>query len=116
MPNRLREYHRPLEAAQAAELLRRDDVRTLPIAHGPRVRQDAFAQAEAAVDLGLLRLDTIESQNGFVHIGGQTPLQALIDAAELQGLVGGLLPKAAQFAAHLGLRHLATLGGALLSA
>jgi CO/xanthine dehydrogenase FAD-binding subunit len=116
MPIRLREYHRPLDAASAAELLQREDVRTLPIGHGPRVRPDPYARAEAAVDLGLLRLNVIAIRDGFVHIGGQTPLQALIDAAELQALARGLLPKAAQFAAHLGLRHLATLGGALLSA
>jgi CO/xanthine dehydrogenase FAD-binding subunit len=116
MPIRLREYHRPLDAARAAELLQREDVRTLPIVHGPRVRLDPYAQAEAVVDLGLLRLNFIATHDGFVHIGGQTPLQSLIDAAQLQALAGGLLPKAAQFAAHLGLRHLATLGGALLSA
>jgi len=116
MPIRLREYHRPLDTARAAELLQREAVRTLPAGHGPRARLDAYAPAEAVVDLGQLQLNFITIRDGFVHIGGQTPLQALIEAAELQALAGGLLPKAAQFAAHLGLRHLATLGGALLSA
>jgi CO/xanthine dehydrogenase FAD-binding subunit len=116
MPIRLRGYHRPLDPTRAAELLQRADIRTLPIAQGPRVRLAQYAQAEAVVDLGLLRLDSVSAHDGIVQIGGQTPLQAVIDAAQLQSLAGAILPQAAQFAAHLGLRHLATLGGALLSA
>ncbi len=116
MPIQLREYHRSLDPTSAAKLLQRAAVRTIPLACGPRVPKEPYADTEAVVDLSLLRLDTIEANERFVHIGGQATLQAVIDAPQLQSLAGGILPQAAQLAAHLGLRHLATVGGALLTA
>jgi CO/xanthine dehydrogenase FAD-binding subunit len=113
MPNRLREFHRSPDPASAAGLLQRLDIQTVPIASGPRNSAAPYAGAGAVVDLGMLRLDRIWQDAGAVQIGGQTTLQALIEAPLLQGLAGGILPQAAQLAAHLGLRHLATVGGLL---
>jgi len=116
MPIQLREYHRPPDPTSAAELLQRAEVHSIPIACGPRVSKEPYADIDAVVDLSLLRLDSIATDGSFVQIGGQTTLQAVIDAPQLQSLAGGILLQAAQFAAHLGLRHLATVGGVLLRA
>lgn len=115
MPIHLREYHRLPDPISVANLLRRAETQTAPINCGPRIPRDRYAEAEAVVDLSALHLDSIVTQDDWVRIGGQATLQTLIDAPPLQSLASGILPQAAQLAAHFGLRHLATMGGALLT-
>ncbi|MEK7786012.1 MAG: FAD binding domain-containing protein [Chloroflexota bacterium] len=113
MPNRLRDYHRPEDIATAVELLARTDVRAAPLVIGPRPPSDPFKGVEAVVDLSHLNLDYIKEENGVVRIGAMTPLQDLVDSPLIKSLADGILAEAALLSAHLGLRNLATLQGAL---
>jgi carbon-monoxide dehydrogenase medium subunit len=72
-------------------------------------------QAQAVVDLSKLNLDYVLIENNGARLGAMTPLQTLVEAPELQSVVQGIVPETARLAAHLGLRQLATLEGALLS-
>lgn len=111
MPNRPSEYQRPADLTTARALLRRSD--TAPILIGPRPEPETYLSAESVVDLRALGLDNISENSGRITIGGQTTLQALIDSPVIRSLANGLVPQAAALAAHFGLRHIATLHGAL---
>lgn len=86
-----------------------------PLASGTQMSIAQFAEAESVVDLSRLQLDTINIEDSVVRIGAQVSLQTVIEAPSLQKLADGILPQACSFAAHLGLRHLSTLGGVLLN-
>jgi CO/xanthine dehydrogenase FAD-binding subunit len=113
MSNRPREYHRPTDWAHVLALLRRKHVRTAALTMGPRVAVDPWREVEALVDLSRLDLAYIREEEGLIRIGALTPLQDLVESAELQSVANGLLSEAAQYTAHYGLRQLATVGGAL---
>jgi len=114
MPKRLREYHRPADWTSASQLLRRADVRTAPLLLGPRPPLRPPAEIEAVVDLSRLELAYItESKDGVLHLGALTSLQDLAESPRLKSLAHGVLSDAAHLSAHLGLRHVATVGGVL---
>jgi CO/xanthine dehydrogenase FAD-binding subunit len=113
MPNRLRDYHRPEDIAAAVELLARTDVRSAPLVIGPRPPAEPFKGVEAVVDLSHLNLAYIKEERGAIRVGAMTPLQELVDSPLIQSLADGILAEAALISAHLGLRNLATLQGAL---
>jgi len=116
MPKRIREYHRPADWAAASELLRRTDLRTAPLVLGPRPPASPPADVEAVVDLSRLDLAYItQDEKGVLHVGALTPLQDLADSPQLKSLANGILSEAAHLSAHLGLRHVATVGGVLMS-
>jgi carbon-monoxide dehydrogenase medium subunit len=116
MPRRIREYHRPPDWITASELLRRTDARAALLVLGPRPPLPEENESDAVVDLSQLNLAYItEDINRVVHVGALTSLQDLAEAPLLKSLANGLLAEAAHLAAHLGLRHVATLGGALLA-
>lgn len=111
MHNRPREYHRPSDLNTALELLSQPD--TQPLVFGPRVPLAPFANVEHVVDLSGLNLRYIKESDGLIHIGAQTSLQDLGESPLLRSYANGILAEAAALSAGLGLRHLATLGGAL---
>lgn len=113
MPNRLREYYRPPDLPTALTLLQNNDCQ--PLVHSPRPTVEGYSQTIGVVDLAALNLDRISETADTLNIGSQTTLQAIIESATLGQLVGGVLCQAATYAAHLGLRNLASLGGALAS-
>jgi len=116
MPKRIREYHRPADWAAASELLRRTDLRVAPLVLGPRPPASPPADVEAVVDLSRLDLAYItQDDKGVSHVGALTPLQDLADSPQLKSLANGILSEAAHLSAHLGLRHVATVGGVLMS-
>ncbi len=110
----LREYHRPHDRESAASLLRRTHIITRPIFLGPRPIALHEQNWEAAVDLSRLGLAFIkrDTEGGF-RMGTLTPLQDIVTSEDLQRYAGGLLPRAARMAAHLGIRNAANLGGVL---
>ena len=107
----IRHYQRPKDLAAAQAALRQPGA--APLMLGPRVPAEPFAAMDTAVDLSLLDLATIRQDGEGMHIGALTPLQDVADSSQLESLAGGILPEAAGLTAHLGLRHLATLGGSL---
>ena len=116
MPKRIREYHRPADWAAASELLRRTDLRVAPLVLGPRPPASPPADVEAVVDLSRLDFAYItQDDKRVLHVGALTPLQDLADSPQLKSLANGILSEAAHLSAHLGLRHVATVGGVLVS-
>lgn len=106
-------YVRPTDTSAVLEALRQPGA--APLAFGPRLPDEPLAGIETAVDLSALNLNYIREEGGAIHIGAGTPLQELAVSPVLQTQAGGVLAEAAQLAAGLNLRNLATLGGALAS-
>lgn len=106
----VRDYHRPIELKAAAELVKAGAV---PLMLSPRPPLNI--EAEAVVDLSQLELSYIREEADGLHIGAPTPLQEIAASPLVRARANGILSEAAELSAHLGLRHIATLGGALLS-
>ncbi|MGH2522471.1 MAG: FAD binding domain-containing protein [Anaerolineales bacterium] len=113
MPNRLREYHRPTDLPAALELVRRPGATALM--PGPRIPDEPYSDVEAVVDLSQLDLSYVREEEGVIRIGALTTLQDLIGPDILRSQVQRLLVEAAELSAASGLRHVATVGGALLA-
>ncbi|MCC6147322.1 MAG: FAD binding domain-containing protein [Anaerolineaceae bacterium] len=111
-----KEYHRPEDWPRAHQLLNRTDVHTAPFIINPRPKALTDFDVDAFVDLQKLGLDTIQRGNGQVRLGAMTTLQTLYEADSLKDEAGGLLVEAAYISATLGLRNLASVGGAILDA
>jgi len=112
----LREYHRPKTLAEALALLRRPDIRTVPIGGGTQVMAEGSREVEAVVDLQDLGLNFIRLEGNALRIGATTPLQALVESPEGAAYGGGILATAARETAPLPLRHQRTVGGAVVGA
>jgi CO/xanthine dehydrogenase FAD-binding subunit len=106
----VKNYHRPTELPAAAELVKAGAV---PLMLGPRPPLEI--EAEAVVDLSQLGLSYIREEADGLHIGALTPLQEIAASPLVRTRANGILSQAAELSAHLGLRHIATLGGALLT-
>lgn len=106
----VKNYHRPTETQTAAELVKTGAV---PLMLSPRPPLEI--EAEAVVDLSQLGLSYIREEADGLHIGALTPLQEIAASPLVRSHANGILSEAADLSAHLGLRHIAPLGGALLS-
>jgi len=90
------------------------DARTRAYLVAPRPDALYELDADRVLDLSLLDLARIQTDGGKVTIGALTPLQEIAVSPEIESLTHGLLSKAAHQSATLGIRNLASLGGALL--
>ena len=113
MSTRLKEFHRPADQFEAVALLQRSDVRALPVIPSPRPEPLDRLGAEAVVDLSQLNLSYVKLGVTGLALGALTPLQNLVESAPLQALAGGIVPEAARLTAHFGMRHWASVQGAL---
>lgn len=111
----LRHIYRPSDPAAAHALLTRTDERVAAAAVSPRMPVGPYAQVEAAVDLGALPLRYVREADTGLHLGALTSLQDLVEAPAVRALAHGVVSEAAELAAHLGLRHAATLGATLMA-
>jgi CO/xanthine dehydrogenase FAD-binding subunit len=109
----VREYHRPTDLDEAIRLLRRADVRTVPLAGGTTLVGTPNPAIDAVVDLDGLGLDSVSHEEGVLRLGAMVCLQTIVD--ELAGESGGLLAASARREAPWNLRNAATLGGLLAS-
>jgi CO/xanthine dehydrogenase FAD-binding subunit len=105
-----RHIHRPATAAESAALLQQPGVAPLDL--GPRAPLKGYTNAEAVVDLARLDCNYIRADETVIRIGPLTPLAALVESELIGAHADGLLAEAARVVAHLGLRHVATLGAA----
>ncbi|HID87219.1 MAG TPA: hypothetical protein EYP55_07545, partial [Anaerolineae bacterium] len=112
----LREIHRPKDLNIALELLRRPDVRTVPLAGGTELISRRDRTIEAVADLRDLGLDTIEAEDDVVCIGAMVTLQEMATSPTLRALADGLLARTARSSAASLIRNMATLGGTLIAA
>lgn len=114
MTRKLREYHRPSGLAEALALLQRADLRTAPLALGPRAPDEPLENVEAVVDLSRLDLAYLAVQeDGLIHLGAAATLQQLAESPLLKAMADGVLAEAAWLSAGSGMRRTATVGGAL---
>lgn len=109
------DIHRPTDLAAAVELLSRTDEHIVPLAVSPRMPVEPYAGADAVVDLSRLKLSYITEDESGIHIGAMTTLQDIAESEMLKRIANGIVCEAAELAAHLGLRNIATLSGALAS-
>jgi CO/xanthine dehydrogenase FAD-binding subunit len=105
------EYHRPETMEDALALLRRTDVRMLPLGGGTALNQPTREQF-AVVDLQALGLSGIAQRGATLEVGATATLQAL---AEFPGLPAALA-LSLRNEATLNLRQMATAAGTLVAA
>lgn len=110
-----RNYYRPANKKDLSDLMAQRESQPAPLVHGTRDPIGQFSGADAVIDLNELHLNKITVEGTSIRIGGQVILQDVIESPELIEFANGILPEACLLAAHLGLRHLSTLGGVLLS-
>lgn len=115
MSMRLKEFHRPADQFEAVALLQQSGPHAIPLIPSPRPDPLDCLDAEAVMDLSELHLTYIKASETGLVLGALTPLQSLVESAPLQGWAGGIVPQAARLMTHFGLRHWATLQGALLA-
>ncbi len=106
---KIQAYHRPKDPAEAAALLRREDIRTLPLAGGTQLVPLAGYGEEEIVDLQDLPLDHLEYTEGGLHAGALVRLQDLMDHEHTPALVRDM----ARYEGPNTFRNAATLGGVL---
>jgi carbon-monoxide dehydrogenase medium subunit len=105
-------YHRPATLEEALALLRREKVRTAPLAGGTSLVPTLGRRADEVVDLQALGLDTLTVEGDRLHIGAMVRLQQLVEAPE----AGPFLARAAHAEGPRNLRNAATIGGTVAEA
>jgi len=108
------EYHRPDDIDEAASLLRRKRVRTVPIAGGTTFHPENGRDVDAVVNLADLHLDFIDWSEDTLHIGAMTSFQSIID--QLPDAASGTLAETASYVDSPEILKNATLGGLIGSA
>jgi carbon-monoxide dehydrogenase medium subunit len=109
---KLAEYHRPATLEEALALLRREKIRTVPLAGGTSLVPTLGRRAKAVVDLQALKLDTLALEGNRLHVGAMVRLQQLVEAPE----AGPFLAGAAHAEGPHNLRNAATVGGTVAEA
>lgn len=110
----LREYHRPTDLGTALALLRRQDIRVVPLAGGTHLTAEPDSTVEAVVDLGRLALAEIRFEDGEIRLGAMLPLESLTRSGSL-GRIGPVLSGAVRRLPSWQMRQAATLGGTLMT-
>jgi CO/xanthine dehydrogenase FAD-binding subunit len=109
----VREYHRPTDLDEVIHLLRRTEMRTVPLAGGTTLVGTPNPAVDAVVDLDGLGLDSVSREGGALRLGAMVRLQTIVD--EFAEESGGLLAEAARRETPWNLRNAATVGGLLAS-
>ncbi|MBM4425388.1 MAG: hypothetical protein FJ030_18760 [Chloroflexi bacterium] len=112
MKKHLSQYYQPVDLPTAQVLLDRNP-RSAVISLGPKPPLDPYAEVEVVIDVGRIDLSYVKEEGGLIRIGSMAPLQTLVESPIVRALADGILSDAAHLSAHLGLRHLATLDGAI---
>lgn len=109
----VREFHRPLDVAEAVALLRRDQVTAAVLAGGTELTARTDHETEALIDLSRLGLNRTERVGDRLVVGAMTTLAALAADPTANRISGGLLAEAVRLSAPATIRAAATLGGTL---
>lgn len=104
-------YHRPATLDQAVQLLARPGIHARIVAGGTSITPHLGADVDEVVDLQAVGLEGIDATRTTVTIGSMTTLQALVENPALPAIV----QEAAHRDAPNTIRHVATLGGAIVS-
>jgi len=111
----LKHYHRPSDLQNALYLLRRPQVRTIPLAGGSSLLGSGDRSVEAVVDLQDLGLRYVRAGGdpATVSLGATATLADVSGSDAVRGLFDGLVARAAHRSAGSVLRNQATVGGAV---
>jgi aerobic carbon-monoxide dehydrogenase medium subunit len=113
MTNATPQYFRPKDWASAHDLLARPDLQAEAMFIAPRPLALTEVEAGAWVDLSQLDINYIKSTSGKIHIGMLATMEDLNQSELLHAQAGGMLCQAAYLSATLGIRNLASIGGAI---
>lgn len=113
MSTKIKEFYRPSDWKNAAEILRRPDLKAAPILVSAKPDPVDKWDMEAAVDLSLLGLNGIKEDEKGLKIGALTTLQAIVEEPVFSSKFNGIFQLAAKHAATGGLRNIATIAGVL---
>jgi len=116
----LAEYHKPGSVAEAVQLLRRTDVRLLPLAGGSQLvgalETRALPDVDGVVDLAGLGLHRITASADSLAIGATATLSDVCEHSVAGEVAGGILRRTARFEGPVNLRNAATVGGVIAAA
>ena len=109
----LKHYHRPRDVQNALYLLRRPQVRTVPLAGGSALIGSGDRSVEAVVDLQDLGLRYVRTAQDprTVSLGATATLADVSGSDAVRGLFDGMVAQAAHRSAGSVLRNQATIGG-----
>lgn len=105
------EYHRPENLQDALTLLKRKEIKTVPLGGGS-VLNAPSAEKLAVVDLQALDLDRVQMKGSVLFVGATVTLQSLLDRQELPEKLAEVIRHEASY----NLRQVATVAGTLVSA
>ncbi len=114
------EYHRPTDLEEAIKLLKRPDIRTVPLAGGTALVPSAARDVEAVVDLGGLGLSYVKPCEGSevparLCIGATTTLQMIVEDGHVLAYAESILVKATLDTASRNIRDAATIAGSIVA-
>jgi aerobic carbon-monoxide dehydrogenase medium subunit len=109
----IKEFHHPSTVDEATAILRREDIRAVPLAGATALAVDLRPTVEALVDLSGLGLDYIRVKGNIVHLGAMATAAMIKDWAQADevGLRG--LTDAAGALATRAVSNRVTLGGSV---
>lgn len=113
MSTKIKEFHRPVDWKNVAEILERPGMKAAPILVSAKPDPVDKWDIEAAVDLSLLGLNYVKEAEKGLWIGALTTLQAIVDEPIFASKFNGIFQLAAKHAATGGLRNVATIAGVL---
>jgi len=113
---RPREYYRPSDIAEAAQLLSRFGRRAKVIAGGTDLLVDRPPEAECLVDISNLNLNYIREDKDGINIGATTTLDSIEGSPILSRDPYQVIPEAAGMIATPTVRNMATIGGNICNA
>ncbi len=112
----LTEYHKPTSIDEAIQLLRRPQIRSVPIAGGTQLVPSAAHDIEAVIDLSALNLAYIKSTDQGIAIGAMTTLQRIVEDELVHKYADGVLVKSILGSASLNTRNAASFAGSIVGA
>lgn len=116
----LNEYYKPATLSEAMQLLKRTEVRLVPLAGGSQLIGELETRSrrdvDGVVDLSGLDLAYIHTEDDLLCIGAMTTISDLIAHPEAGALAGGILRRVGRYEGPINLRNAATLGGIVAAA
>jgi len=104
-------FYRPATAREALHLLHRGKGRARIVSGCTDLVLQPDRNIRFLIDITHAGLSYIRRRNGWWQIGATTTMADIEDSAELQGVAGGLLPRAAATCGAIEIRNMATVGG-----
>ncbi len=110
-------YHRARDTEEALSLLASYEGKGALLAGGVDLARSPRRDIEGLIDISWTGLSYVDAtEQGGLRVGAATTLGALVESEPAGGYAGGVLLEALETFSVAGLRNMATLGGAVVSA